>query len=75
MGEYAAGDIVRLCSGGPLMTVLGVMARQSEWPERVADAGPQYVCVWFDHNWTCHVDSFYAGTLWRVPATPGDMRG
>lgn len=43
---YAAGDVLRLKSGGPKMTV------------RDMDGADAVACTWFDRNGKLHKDSF-----------------
>ncbi len=46
MSTFSSGDIVRLKSGGPKMTVLSVEGEAS------------MRCQWFDRNGKLHTDSF-----------------
>lgn len=49
---YKAGDIVRLKSGGPKMTIL-----------RADEATDSFACKWFDRNGKRHSDSFPAAMV------------
>lgn len=58
MSPFKIGDVVRLRSGGPMMTVA--------WD----DKRPGYVaCVWFDEN-VSRVDEFHVHTLTLIEARP-----
>jgi len=46
MSDFQSGDIVRLKSGGPKMTILG------------ADGADALTCKWFDRNGKLHENSF-----------------
>ena len=50
MTTFSTGDIVRLKSGGPKMTVL-------------ESGGEQVQCKWFDRNGKMHTDSFPTAML------------
>lgn len=54
---FAPGDIVRLKSGGPKMTVLDAK-------------GEAVTCKWFDRNGKLHSDGFVASTLDAFIARP-----
>lgn len=49
---FNIGDIVRLKSGGPKMTILGIDGDEST-----------YACKWFDRNGRLNRDSFQASTI------------
>lgn len=49
--EFKPGDVVRLKSGGPLMTV----RRRTHYGE--------YACEWFDKNHVGHSDTFAVTSL------------
>ena len=56
---YTSGDIVRLKSGGPKMTVLSTDG----------DA-ETFACEWFDRNGKLHRDSFQGSSLEAFVARP-----
>ena len=51
--DFNIGDVVRLKSGGPSMTIDGT-------------AGSRYVCVWFDSATVYHRQNFDQGALAKV---------
>jgi uncharacterized protein YodC (DUF2158 family) len=53
------GTVVRLKSGGPLMTSLGTKIGTKNWDD------PKIVCEWF-HEGQNHVSNFYQSTLIKV---------
>ena len=56
---FTSGDIVRLKSGGPKMTVLGL---DRHTPNNAAPANETsvFACKWFDRNGKLHTDAFAA---------------
>ena len=57
MTDFTPGDIVRLKSGGPKMTVLDAQAKALR-------------CKWFDRNGKLHTDSFDAAIVELFIARP-----
>jgi len=56
---FNTGDVVRLKSGGPKMTILGT------------DGAPDvFACKWFDRNGRLNKDSFEASTVEIFIARP-----
>ncbi len=56
---FDIGDVVRLKSGGPKMTILGT------------DGAPDvFACKWFDRNGRLNKDSFEARTIQAFIARP-----
>ncbi len=58
MTEFTKGDVVRLKSGGPKMTVVAE-------PE-----GAIVQCTWFDRNGKRHTDGFEAALLQAFVSRP-----
>ena len=54
--DFNVGDVVKLKSGGPNMTV-------------DVPAGSRYICVWFEGN-TCRRETFDQGALEKVEEKP-----
>lgn len=54
--EWKAGDLVRLKSGGPLMTVQRKTSMQTN----------EYRCAWFDQSITLHSSVFQGDALEAV---------
>jgi uncharacterized protein YodC (DUF2158 family) len=52
--RFAVGDVVRLNSGGPALTVAALTEKG-------------YICHWFDHAGHCEDASFVEGTLTPFP--------
>lgn len=51
--EWKSGDLVKLKSGGPLMTI----------QSKNANASSYFNCVWFDSDEKPNKESFHADTL------------
>ena len=60
MSQFRPGDQVRLRSGGPPMTVLGVSAK-----------GNEVKCSWFDASQAFHQEPFPPGALVLVESVEG----
>ena len=61
---FKYGDIVRLKSGGPPMTVLAIVARETPFTSFLVE------CVWFNKEDNSCAQSFYSFSL--VPFHAGD---
>jgi len=61
MTTFTAGDIVRLKSGGPKMTILGI-----------DDDDAVFACKWFDRNGKLHSDSFPVDMIETFSPRPRD---
>jgi uncharacterized protein YodC (DUF2158 family) len=55
--DFNVGDIVKLKSGGPNMTIEGC-------------SGSRYICVWFDVNNVPHREDFDQGAIEKVTKDP-----
>ena len=56
---FTSGDIVRLKSGGPKMTVLG-LDRNTPDNDTPDNDKAVFACKWFDRNGKLHTDAFAA---------------
>jgi len=54
---FESGDLVRLKSGGPVITVVQVSRKEDE---------PMATCAWFDRDHEFHREAFVAAALARV---------
>ena len=62
--ELESGSIVRLKSGGPLMTVLSMTFKYySRKPKRAVDT---YLCMWFNKNNSMEAEDFPWYALYEV---------
>ncbi len=61
--QWKAGDIVRLKSGGPVMTVTDTKLEE-----------PYVQCVWFDAKKTKHTDTFNRNTLEAATKPTGSAK-
>jgi len=68
--KFEVGDLVKLKSGGPLMTVLGY--EESIYEHGKPDKG-RYRCAWFDGKGLNHGAVFPARAIAKeTPPQPGD---
>ena len=56
MAEFSVGDVVRLKSGGPNMTVMWL-------PDPDPEYSSDYGCAWFSSNSDRKIETFPADTL------------